>query len=337
MFNLRKLYLRIRLFLYSYRHIISSVFLFCALSFVLCYFIDAFVFGEIIVNQAYNDFTSKKCDNAINLYDVAYKYYTVANFSADDKEMFMEIPYNKAICYIHEHKKEKAIQSMLNGLVAIQSKYGVFSRENATFIRKYLIAFYLDNGQTKLAETEFNNLMTIYKNIGYDNYEMADMIRISGDLFYAQKNYDVAIQFYTKAYNIISKQHQIDYDIFKNIVERIATYEAANKRNTVAMNIYESSIQTILANGKEGYESAALLLINQAKLYEQLGETKPAVAAYEKAIDLIVKLPSTNYLKRDIKEYWLALRALYTNNGDFSKADDIDVKISRHERFPFLY
>ena len=87
--------------------------------------------------------------------------------------------------------------------------------------------------------------MSIYKKIGYTDNEMSDMIRLRGDLYYSQEQYDVAMRFYRKSYDSISKQSNIDYDILTKIVNRIAAYEVQNGDKDDAINLYQSTINEL--------------------------------------------------------------------------------------------
>lgn len=335
----RKLYLKIRIYLYSIRHVITNVL--TILLVIICgyIFLDTVIVGQFIMNKANNDAIDKNCKSAIPYYNMAYLFYNFFNFTEQDKYNYMEISYKKAMCYLKTNKKADSIGTMVLGLSNIEKKYGVFSRENAYFIRKYLIEYYLTNNKSKLAMNEFNNLLQIYKVIGYKDYEMADLTRISGDLYYQQKQYDIAMDFYKKAYDSISKQSNIDYEVFSKIVKRIATYEIQNQKTDVALGIYKSSIDVLLNSPVKNSEITAQMLLDLANLSASGDPPNlpEAEIRYEQALEIIRKLPSTNYLKLNIIEYYKTLKDFYTTSGKTQKADEIQDAITRHERFRFLY
>src|SRR5574344_2019229 len=123
------------------------------------FFINAFVFERIIVPFANSNLISGNYKVAIQYYDIAQVYYKFFHFTGVNKDIYFEIPYFKAKCFIYTKDKEKAIQSMLGGMTEIQNQYGIFSKESAFFIRKYLIDFYLENHNVRLALSEYDNLL----------------------------------------------------------------------------------------------------------------------------------------------------------------------------------
>lgn len=299
--------------------------------------VNYFVFENFINSQATNDVLSGKYEKAIKLYDFEYHYYKIFHFTDENKEIYFEIPYRKALCYLKLNKKDKSIASMVNGLKAIEKQYGILSRETAYFIRKYLIEYYLDNHNSKLASQEFQNLLVIYKTIGYNGIEMADLVRLSGDLYYERKKYDIAMDFYKKAYNTISKENDIDYGILVKIVDRITAYEVLNKDTDTAISVYKSSIDILKSSGKKQNQLTAYLLMQLGDLYSQNDKTKDAITCYEEALALIRTLPRVNYLRQNKVIYLKTLKDLYNKDGQFHKVDEIEVELAKDRRFSFLF
>lgn len=301
---------------------------------------NGILFKNIIVAQAYNFQVTKNYKNAITFYNIAYFYYNINHFSQDNKELYFEIPYRLSICYLNENDKKDSVESMLTALTSIQEKSGIFSPDTAYFMRKYLIDYYLTNNNVYLAKKEFNNLLTIYKNIGYNQTETVDMIRLAGDLYYQQKKYDEAISLYQQAYEAISVQKNIDYDVFVKVVNRICDYEIESGHSNEAIKIYKSSIN-LLDNSAGQTELEANMLIDLGNLYiDSDGGNKgrsEAIDCYEKAIRLIKKLPRTNYLRKDVNNYLEKLGKMYTKNNQFHKSQQIDAELLRRKRFAFLY
>lgn len=335
----RKLYLKARIFFYSIRKALSSFVIFAIIAVLLYSFLNSFIFKKIIYKEAESMQAHAKYDSAINLYNVAYVYYGLNHFSDDNKELYFGIPYQISLCYLAQKNKPASVETMLKALTGIQTQYGMFSRENSYFIRKYLIAYYLENNRVTLAKREFNNLLIIFKNIGYSGNEMSDIIRISGDIYYQQKRYDTAINFYEQAYKALVAQQDIDYDVFSKLVDRICDYDVINGRQDAAIDMYKSSIQILKNTGKHEDELTAKMLLKLAGLYTSMGNNQitGAINCYEEAIDIIKKLPKTSYMRQNITQYYLILKGLYNQTNQFHKAEDIDVELARRERFGFLY
>ncbi|HPT41317.1 MAG TPA: tetratricopeptide repeat protein [Candidatus Gastranaerophilaceae bacterium] len=299
-------------------------------------FINNFVFGRIIMGQANNDDLLKKYNSAITLYNVADFYYTLNHFSDENKQIYFQIPYKKAKCYMENKKKKESIQSMLQGVTKIQRQYGIFSRETACFMRKYLIEYYLDNNSYTLANQEFNNLLTIYKNIGYDNNEMADMVRLSGDLSFEAADYESAMEFYQRAYDIISRQPDIDDEVFMKITSRIALYEVQQDKIDLAINIYSNSIETLKNSENPQKSVIADMLIQLGDIYANAGKPKNAIICYEEAVELIKKLPRVNFMRQNLNFYLNSLKDLYDKAGQFHKVREIELEFARQRRFFFM-
>ena len=303
-------------------------------------FLNSIVFERLLIGKAHNDEANNKYEKAISLYNIAYAYYELNHFSDDNKKIYFEIPYRISMCYLEEGDRERSIEHMLLAITTIQKEYGILSQENGYFIRKYLIEYYLDNNRNYLARQEFDNLLIIYKTVGYNNNEMSDIIRLSGDLYYQQNQYDTAMSFYEKAYKEISVQNQIDYDVFSKIVNRICAYEIANQRMDNAVNIYKSSIEILRSSGSKQNELTATMLLSLASLYsnnEDNQVSKNAIPYYEEAIALIKTLPNTDLLKQDLKTYLETLKDLYTKDSQFHNVQLIEAELTKMQRFSFLY
>lgn len=335
---IRKIYLKIRLFFYSIRHFLN-VFAVTLMSLTLLYlFLNNVFFERIILPEANAQQINNKCDTAINLYNFAQVYYAFNHFSEKNKEIYFEISYEKSVCYLNQNKTKESVNTMLEAITSVQKEYGIFSAETAYFIRKYLIEYYLKNDNIPLAKQEFNNLITIYKKIGYTNNIMSDLICLSGDIYYQQKRYSTAMAFYEKAYSVISTQKNIDYEVFAKIVNRICTYEVQKGNSAEAIDIYKKSIEIFKASGKSQNDLTAIMLMDLGNLYKAGDKNlKPAIQCYEEAIALIKKLPKTSYLKQNIKTYYLILKELYSEDGQFHKVSAIDIELARTRRFSFLF
>lgn len=335
--KLRTLYFKVKLFLFSARAIIQGIVLTVILFAVSYFLVNNFLFEDFIVSQARFDQVTYKYDNAINLYKIANVYYKINHFSPENKEIYFEIPYRLSMCYLAKNDKKKSVASMLDGLTAIQVQYGIFSRETAYFTRKYLIEYYLANNQTRLARKEFNNLLIIYKTIGYNYNEMSDMIRIDGDLNYQKKDYDTAMVFYEKAYDSISTQTEIDYNVYAKVINRICDYKIQKGDAKGAVNIYNGAIGVLKTSGGDQTELTASMLMKLGDLYHQIKSLQLAISSYEEAIAMIKKLPTKTFLKQNLSTCLITLRGLYNEAGEFHKVEQIDVEMARQRRFSFVF
>ena len=291
-----------------------------------------------MLGKANFDEANKNYPSAITFYTTSYLYYKINHFSEDNQKIYFSLPYKISICYLKENNAKKSVWSMFEGLSSIQKQYGSISRENAYFIRKYLIEYYLENNRPKLARTEFNNLMLIYQKIGYTNNEMADLIRLSGDLNYQQGNYEHAIDLYEQAYNATQNKTDIDYTVFARIVYRICDYKIKTGHPDAAVELYEDAINMFKLSGPKQNELRAEMLMNLGAFYAKEDKNvKEAIKNYEAAIAIIRKLPNTDFLKQNIKEYLTVLKGLYEQDNQVAMAREIDLEITRNRRFSFLY
>jgi len=133
---LRKLYIKLRLFFYSSRHFIDGVIVSAMILTLLYLFMNFFVFERVIIGRANYFEANNKYEQAIELYNFAYAYYDINHFTKTNRDIYFEIPYRVSMCYLKAGKKEKSIESMVDGMTLIQRQYGVMSLENAYFIRK---------------------------------------------------------------------------------------------------------------------------------------------------------------------------------------------------------
>lgn len=332
----RKLYLKIRLYLYSIRSLLNRILISTILVVFAYLFINFFIFDTVIMNLASSYDASKNCKSAMGYYNFAYFYYGLMHYSKENKEIYLEIPYKKAMCYLRDNDRKNSVGSMVVGLNAIQNQYGVYSRENAYFGRKYLFDYYLQNNNYPLAVKEFENLMAIYRVIGYHSGDTADMIRLRGDLYYQQKRYDEAMELYRKAYNTLSQEQTIDYQVFSKIVDRMATYELQGENYDLAINIYTNSINILKNSSEKQPKLTAEMLINLGDLYVKKENTKSAIKCYEEAIALVKTLPKRDSMRQNLKDYLSELKTLYEKNNQYAEAQEIDALLLRERRFSFL-
>lgn len=294
--------------------------------------VNSFYYPKVIIENARSEQFSQKYASAISIYDNANKYYNMNHFSEDNKKIYFGIPYQKAACFLGDKNMQASIRSMSDGVTSIQVQYGTFSPEFAYFIRKYLIPYYLEFGNVKLATKEFDNLLLIYKNISYSDAELADVARLSGDLYYENKQYDIAMQFYKKAYNALIQSKKADYEAFSQIVDRIVQYDIQDGRIELAFEVYRTSIDVLRNSGADQRELTAIMLVKYGDLCLGQNQLPPAIKSYEEAVELIKALPRLNYMHKNLNFYLSILQKLYTDNGQFSKASEMEYEIAHPKK-----
>lgn len=334
----RKFYLKSRLYLYSKREFFYKVFFITVLTCLSYYFLNYIVFDTIILGKANYDKMNNNCPSAISLYKTAYAYYGINHFSQQNQQIYYRIPYEISLCYLKEKNPKKAYESILEGVTNLQNRYGIYSPQTAYFIRRYLTDYYLLNNNPKQARQEFKGLIVIYKKIGYDNNIMSDLIRLLGDIYYQQGFYDEAMTYYEKAYNAISVQTHIDYEIYARIVNRICDYEVKNNKYDEAITIYRRGIDFLKASGEKQNELTADMMLRLFDLYQKTDvPSKTSMQLYEEAVYMIKGLPRTTYLKQNIRQNLIKLKELYEQNNEFAKAQKIDDELSKQRRLNWFY
>lgn len=332
----RKIYLRVRFFLHSTKEMTGKIVLIAIFLILFYAFINNYLMEKIIVGSADTYRVESKCENAIKLYDVAYFYYKLNHYTKENQQIYFDIPYKKAVCYLAENKRKESINSMIQGLTVIQEQCGIFSPQTAYFIRKYLVDYYISNNNVRLAKRAYDNLIVIYKNIGCSDSEMSDMIRLAGDIYYEQKKYPEAISLYEQAYDLIAVQNDIDYDVFSRIVNRICDYKLQNGQKEDAIKIYKSSIALLDSSRSVKPELAADMLIKLGDIYGNENSLE-AMNAYERAVYIVKSLPKSSPLRQNLLKYLTTLKELYVANNQYTKAQDIETEIIKEKRFSFMF
>lgn len=333
----RKLYLKIRLYLYSIRDTISQLVILTLAGILLYAFLNGIVINKFILGKAYSEQIKKNYSSAISYYNLAYSYFKIDHYSKENQKMYFEIPYRIALCYLAKNDKQNAIKTMLDEVVTVQGDYGLFSRDSAFFVRKYLIDFYLINNCIGLANREFNNLLFIYKSIGYDDSSLADVDRLLGDLYYQQKDYDNAMISYQKAFESYSKLISIDYEIYVRMVSRMGDYFNKQKQTDLSVKLYQKALELISSTGGENTEYNADLLLKLGDIYiQQDNKVKDAIKCYEQAISIIKGLWGATYNKQNLIQYLTTLKGLYDQDNQYTKSRAVELELARMRRFSFV-
>lgn len=334
---LRKIYIKTRLFFASNLDLISKLIFLTILAVFFFIFLNHYIVGEFLIGKANKAEINEKYDHAINLYNIAYSYYKVNHYGPENQGNYYELPYQIAFCYLQKAENNKANDIMLKASQKIEKEYGVFSKENAEFSRKYLMEFYLISDNYNAANNEFNTLLNIYQKIGYNENEHADMFRIKGDLYVLESDSDNAILFYNKAYEIMLKQKFRDYRIYSKIIQKICDYEVANKDLTDAIDLYKTLIDDMKNTNERQADLIAENSIRLGDIYNSLDELRNAISCYEEATRIIKTLPKNSHLQQNFKTYLLTLRDLYNRNGQSNKVGEIDIELARQRRLSFLH
>lgn len=300
-------------------------------------FLNGIIINKFILGKAYSDQIKQNYDSAITYYNIAYSYFKLDHYSKENQKMYFEIPYRIALCYLKKNDKQNAIKTMLDEVVTVQGDYGLFSKDCAFFIRKYLIDFYLINNCAALANREFNNLLFIYKSIGYDDDSMADIDRLLGDLYYQQKDYDNSMISYQKAFDSYSKLSFIDYEIYSRMVIRMGDYYDKQKQTDLSIKLYQKALEVMNNTGGVKTEYNADLLLKLGDLYAQKdSNVKDAIKCYEEAISTIKSLWGSTYNKQNLVQYLTTLKGLYDQDNQYTKSRAVEIELARMRRFSFV-
>lgn len=333
----RKLYLKIRLYLYSIRDTLGQLVILTLAGILLYAFINGVVINKYLLGKAYSEQIKKNYSSAISYYNLAYSYFKMDHYSKENQKMYFEIPYKIASCYLARNDRQNAIKTMLDEVVTIQGDYGLFSKDYAFFIRKYLIDFYLINNCVTLANREFNNLLFIYKSIGYDENSLADIDRLLGDLYYQQKDYDNAMISYQKSFNEYSKLISIDCEIFTRMVSRMGSFFNSQKQTDLSIKLYKKALDIMKTMGASNTEYYADTLLKLGDLYAQENnKVKDAIKCYEEGISIIKGLWSATYNKQNLVQYLTMLKGLYDQDNQYTKSRAIELELARMRRFSFV-
>ena len=331
----RKRYLKIRVFFYTRRKFFKALFWTLALGAIAYYSINTLLFKNYFVGNAFTDKLEGNYQESISYYDKAQWYYDINHFSEDNKDIYFKIPYEKAVCYLKLNQPKKSISTMVSALTAIENEYGVYSEEMAHFIRKYLIEFYLQSDDVNLAYQEFKNLLDVYKHIGFSDPELADIMRLSGDIYYQKGQIDEAIELYQKAYKSAALIKQMDYDVFFNIVDRVTDYMDKELKNQQLEDIFKQSINVFTTAEPPKKEMAAAMLLKYGDYLAKHDHKKEAVDKYYDALMYIRHLPRSSYLQKHSAEYIKSLKQLYDDIGQFHKVRQLDIEMAKKRRFSF--
>lgn len=335
---LRKLYVRTRLFLYSKRKITNAIVVAIMITILAYLFVNFFIFERLILGKAQESELNGKYNSAITFYNIAYPYYKINHYSQQNKDIYLKIPYELSTCYLNKNNKTKALESIYTGMDSVKKEYGDFSHENANYVRKYLIQYYLENNELKLAKKTFSNLLAIYKKIGCSDAEVADLTRIKGDIYYQQKDYDFAVELYKRAYDASPFDANTDYEIFSKIIYRIGEYEIANGKTEEAISVYRNALTVLKNSGERQSALSADMLLKLGDIYANNDlSVKDAIICYEKAVEIIQKLPHISPLRQNRQAYMTTLRDLYNKDSQYQKANAIDAEILKQRRFSFLF
>lgn len=320
--------------MYSNRALINTI-LAGIMSLTAIYlFINFFIFENLILSSAIKNEMSGNCKKAIFAYNLAYPYYKIYHTSKRSKELYLKIPYSLSLCYLKENDKLKSARAISNGLVSIKKEYGVFSIENADYVRKYLIQYHLERNDIKSAEKELENLILIYKNVGGKKDEVADIARIKGDIYYEKKDYITAMQYYKKAYKFIDFGVNTDYETVSKITKKLCLFEIQNQRNAEAITIYKQTKKSFEDYAKDHTELYAQMLIDLAELQRKEDlDVKEATLNYETAISITKTLPKCSYLRQNLLKHMEILKELYVKGNQHAKANELGVEILKMRRF----
>ncbi len=223
---------------------------------------------------------------------------------------------------------KRAFENILNTQKDIQWQYGFYSKENAYFIKNYLIDFFIQNGNINLAKTAFRNLVAIDKKIGYDYSELADVTRITGDIYFAQGKIELALTFYNNAYNIISKEKNPDLKILMTITNKICENELKLQMIENVIEIYKHSIKIVRESPQKQETILVNLLINLGNIYSKSDDTmQNALDCYNEAILISKKLSIATTPRQNLENYISSYKKIKVKNDYLKHVENVNAPV----------
>lgn len=302
--SVRKIFVSITKFLRPIKHNLDKIFI-VIVSLCCFYFVLNDLFMErSLLPDANTLMHEKDYKAALGRYNLALFYYKLNHYTNHTKNNYFDVSYKVSVCQYNENQKKKAYENILTTAREIQAQYGFYSKENAYFIKKYLMEFYLENNELVLANNAFRSLLIVESKIGYSNSETADLTRLSGDIYFMAKDVNTALILYNRAYEIISKETKPDYEILMNITNRVAKNKLSLLMTKESIDLYKSSISIVRKAPKKQNEILVNLLVNLgdicAKNDYTVGE---AAECYKEAIEITKKLSMKTTAKQNLVEY----------------------------------
>lgn len=338
-----KLYLKIKYYIRTNKKAINKFTAKAMVVILLIIFINTFFSVKILVNKADIDQINHKYSNALFLYGLTYSYYNINHFSKENKALFLRIPYEIAVCQLKQNNKRQSLKALSDASAKIVKQYGADSKENADFLRQYLIEYNIKTNNLQIASEELLYAFNIYRKVGFNQNIIADLLRQNGDIFYAQANYQKADFLYDKAFSIIMQNYNknspdIDYEIYTKIVHNICDCEVKTGQVDNAINIYQDTLKFLQQSSFKQNEAIANISLSLGDLYIKKGDSvSEAISCYNRAIDIIKNLPKASPLRKNLYSYYKTLKDLYVKNNQSYKASDIDLELARRRRFAFIY
>lgn len=278
-----------------------------------------------LIPDANNLMQQKNYKSAIKRYKIAAKYYEINHYTLRARKKYCSVTYKITLCLLEQQDSKKAYENIFNTEKHIKWQYGYYSKENAYFIKNYLIDFYLKNENLNLARAAFKNLIIIDKKIGYSNSEMADLMRIAGDIYFKEKNVNAALESYSKAYETILREKNIDYEIFANVTNKICENQIQINMVDDAIKIYQQSIQTVRAAEKKQDFVLVNFLIKLGNIYATNDSTmNSAVLCYEEAISISKKLPQKTLPRQNLENYTAKYKKLSAKNSFIKNMEHVN-------------
>lgn len=338
-----KLYLKIKYYIRTNKRAINKITVKAMVVILLIIFLNSFFTVKVLVNKADIEQVNQKYSNALFLYNVASSYYNINHFSKENKALYLKIPYEIAVCQLKQKDKRQSLKTLSDASVKIVKQYGVYSKENADFIRQYLIEYNIQANNLQTASEELLYVFNLYRKIGLNQNIIADLLRQNGDILYAQANYQKASFLYNKAFSIIMQNYNknnidIDYEIYTKILHKICDCEVKTGQIDNAISIYKDTLNFLQKSDDKQNEAIANISLNLGDLYIKKGDSfSEAINCYNNAIDIIKNLPKASPLRKNLYSYYKTLKDLYTKNNQSYKASDIDLELARRRRFAFIY
>lgn len=298
-----------------------------ALILFLGWFINNAIYGNLIWNNAYRFQLSGEYHAAVNLYNYTVKYLSKTDFIPSNRQKYIEVQYRKAICYLKLNQINLADEAIKEGMYLMMESFGLNSKEYAEYVRMYVVEYYIQKKDFKLASDYLKLAEYLYLKLKTNGNELASINRLYGDLYYALGNEKLAAKYYQNAYRLTNKYKELDIDSVIVISQRIANWYIRHDMPDQAVFVYSKLLdllQTRNCKDKTKYAYVKWLL---ASAYAANGRNETAIGYFNDAYAVIKKLPEHYYLKKNIDNLREDMVKCYSALGRHGMAEKIQKQI----------
>lgn len=295
--------------------------------FVVGFVINNLIYGKLVWDTAYRFKNAGEYRAAINLYNYAAKYYKVVKFTKDNRKKYIELQYNKAMCYLGENQPQKADEAIKEGMYLMMDAYGLKSPEYAAYIRNYVVEYYIKRHDFKAAREYLVLAEYLYLQEKTSGNELATINRLYGDLYFEMGDIYKAESYYKNAYRLTDKYKDLDQDAMIAIVDRMSGVYIRKNEHKNAIAAYAKLVDVLTKQNCKDKTKYAFIDWNVAKVYFSEGQYENAITYYNKAYAVIQKLPDYYALSQNINVLRKEMADTYQAIGRYTEAEKLLRKI----------